>query len=123
MKKLFVIFIATFCCFNSYASDPDQEKTSIPIKEIRSEAEVGRERSLLLPVYALLNHSSGIIELELNGVGSGEVIIIDDGNNVVSSLYVSSSDELIYLPSPAVDGVFMLGIYCEHYCGEGMFTI
>lgn len=123
MKKLFVIFIATFCCFNSYASDPDQEKTSIPIKEIRSEAEVGRERSLLLPVYALLNHSSGIIELELNGVGSGEVIIIDDGNNVVSSLYVSSSDELIYLPSPAVDGVFMLGIYCEYYCGEGMFTI
>lgn len=83
----------------------------------------GRIRSLINPVEATLYYSTSSIIINMSEIGAGEVGVVDSYGNLIESAIVYDGMVSITLPAPEIDGYYTLYVSCEHYYGEGYFTI
>ena len=122
MRKLIFTLFATLVGLAAYAADLTDDNPK-PIKLIRGDNIIGRERSSFSSVSAVLYSGSGIIRLEMHNTGLGEVCIIDSSNRIVNQEIFTSDNDFCICNAPDESGIYTLVILCDNYHAEGNFII
>ena len=115
-----------FCSLNSFAytdsNKNNENKILIPVKKIHDNSITNYDR-VDVDIYALLDNSSKIIEIDITAdIGSGEIYITDSGSNVIDSTVFTGQGRTI-LSAPLSKGDYCLTVWSDVYYGEGIFTI
>lgn len=125
MKKVLSIILAVFCISLTFTYADNTKSSQQPKKPImifKGKPTVGIERTAQF-IDAVLYLDTHIIEMEFDGLGDGEIYIIDQNNQVVESVPVWENQNYAILSAPQNSGTYVLVICCSHYYGEGLFSI
>lgn len=124
MKKVVAVLFSVICCIDVFASNVDEDKKPIHIRDLETEnISNGRERNLFLPISAYINYSKQIIEIEYNDLEDGYIYVCDEKNQIVDMVDVSEYSNSVAIFFPDKNGLYRLIIRCNNYSGEGVFEI
>ena len=112
-----------FIGFTLWADNNEPQETRKEIYIVGEKQHTDIMRDISYNVSAYINYDSDLLELKCYGVGDAEVYIVDSENQVVDQMTVLDGTSTAFIPVPEVAGNYVLVIWSEKYCGEGMFTV
>ena len=123
MKRFLTIITMMFIGFTLWADNNEPQETRKEIYIVGEKQHTDIMRDISYNVSAYINYDSDLLELKCYGVGDAEVYIVDSENQVVDQMTVLDGTSTAFIPVPEVAGNYVLVIWSEKYCGEGMFTV
>ncbi len=122
MKRVLSIIFCLFCISPISNADNTEQQSKKPIMIVNGKPLVGIERTMQ-HVEAVLDLEMNTIEVEIYGLGEGDIYILDDHNRLVDYVPVCGTVSYFTFMCPPVSGDYMLVISCSDYYGVGCFNV